>query len=128
MLAYNSKQYYVIADGAGFGEQIYSFPITGGETVLDALARINGLPDIAIKRNIWVARRSPMPGNAEQLLPVDYVAITQHAIAQTNYQVMPGDRIYVKAEGIFAFDRFLQKVLTPIERVLGMTLLGSSTV
>jgi len=127
VLAYNSKTYYVIFDGAGFGEQIYSFPITGGETVLDALSRINGLPDIASKRNIWIARRSPMPGMAEQILPIDYIGITQHAVAQTNYQVLPGDRIYVKAEKIFRFDRFLQKALTPIERILGITLLGSST-
>jgi polysaccharide export outer membrane protein len=128
VLAYNSKTYYVITDGGGFGEQIFSFPLLGGETVLDALARINGLPEIGSKRDIWIARRSPLPGMPEQLLPVDYVAVTQHAVAQTNYQMMPGDRLYVKAQGIFRFDRTLQKVLTPIERLLGVTLLGSSTV
>ncbi len=79
VLAYNSKTYYIIMDGAGFGEQIYSFAILGGETVLDALARVNGLPDIASKRNIWIARRCPIPGVPEQILPVDYVGITQHA-------------------------------------------------
>lgn len=128
VLAYNSKTYYVITDGAGLGEQIYPFAITGSETVLDALAKINGLPDIASKRDIWVARRSPMPGMGEQIMPVDYVGITQHAIAQTNYQVMPGDRIYVKAQKIIHIDRFLQKALAPVERVLGITLLGSSVV
>jgi polysaccharide export outer membrane protein len=128
VLAYNSKTYYVIADGGGFGEQIYPFSITGNETVLDALAKISGLPDIASKRDIWLARRSPMPGMGEQIMPVDYVAITQHAIAQTNYQVMPGDRIYVKAQQIVRIDRFLQKALSPLERLLGITLLGSSTV
>lgn len=128
VLAYNSKPYYIITDGAGFGEQIYSFPITGGETVLDALAKINGLPDIASKKNIWIARRSPVPGMGEQIMPVDYIGITQHAVAQTNYQVLPGDRIYVKAEKIFRVDRFLQKFLTPVERLFGITLLGSNTV
>jgi polysaccharide export outer membrane protein len=128
VLAYNSKTYFIITDGAGFGETINSFAIMGGETVLDALARVNGLPDIASKRDIWIARRSPVPGMPEQILPIDYVGITQHAVAQTNYQVMPGDRIYVQAEKIFRFDRTLQKVLTPIERLLGITLLGSSTV
>ena len=127
VLAYNSKPYYIITDGAGFGEQIFSFPITGGETVLDALARVGGLPDIASKRNIWIARRSPTPGNGEQIIPIDYVGMTQHGVAQTNYQVLPGDRIYVRAEKIFRFDRFLQKTLAPIERLLGVTLLGSST-
>ena len=128
VLAYNSKTYFLITDGAGFGEQIYEVPMTGSETVLSALAKINGLPDIASKSNIWVARRSPTPGTASQPLPVDYVAITQRGITQTNYQVMPGDRIYVKAQGIFRFDRTLQKLLTPVERILGVTLLGSSVV
>ena len=128
VLAYNSKTYYLITDGAGFGEQIFEFSITGNETVLSALAKVNGLPDVASKRDIWVARRSPMPGMGQQIIPVDYVAITQHGIAQTNYQIMPGDRIYVKAQKIIHLDRFLQKFLSPIERLLGVTLLGSSTI
>jgi polysaccharide export outer membrane protein len=128
VLAYNSKTYYVITDGAGMGEQIYEIAITGNETVLSALSKINGLPDVASKRDIWVARRSPLPGMEQQILPVDYDAVTRQAVAQTNYQVMPGDRIYVKAQKVFIVDRFLQKVLSPVERVLGVTLLGSSTV
>jgi polysaccharide export outer membrane protein len=118
----------VITDGAGMGEQIYEIAITGNETVLSALSKINGLPDVASKRDIWVARRSPLPGMEQQILPVDYDAVTRQAVAQTNYQVMPGDRIYVKAQKVFIVDRFLQKVLSPVERILGVTLLGSSTV
>lgn len=126
VVAYNSKNYYVITDGAGFGEQIFPFPITGSETVLDALSKVNGLPSVASKHDIWVARRTPQMG-MEQRLPVDYLAITQHGVTATNYQVLPGDRIYVSSEKIFRIDGWLQKVLTPVERVLGVTLLGSST-
>src|SRR5262249_47784878 len=36
VLAYNSKVYYVITDGGGYGEQVVRLPITGNETVLDA--------------------------------------------------------------------------------------------
>jgi polysaccharide export outer membrane protein len=128
VMAYNSKVYYLIADGAGYGEQIFPFPCTGNETVLDALSKINGLPELGSKNNIWVARRAPGHGNPEQVLPVDYIGITQKGIVATNYQVFPGDRIYVRAQAIFKIDRFLQKVLTPVERILGVTLLGSSTV
>jgi polysaccharide export outer membrane protein len=46
VVGYNSKAFYVITDGAGFGEQIYRFPIQGSETVLDALSNINGLPPV----------------------------------------------------------------------------------
>src|SRR5262249_25372754 len=62
VLAYNSKVYYVITDGGGFGEQVWPFPVTGGETVLDALGKINGLPAVASKKHIWVARRTPGHG------------------------------------------------------------------
>jgi polysaccharide export outer membrane protein len=128
VIAYNSKRYYVITDGGGFGEQVFPFPITGNETVLDALSNINGLPDVASKRNIWVARRTPHCGQPWQLLPVDWVGITQHGISFTNYQVMPGDRIYVKAQRLVTIDRTLARIFAPVERVFGITLLGSSTV
>lgn len=127
VVGYNSKAYYVITDGAGYGEQIFSFPIKGHETVLDALANINGLPAVGSKQHVWVARRTPHCNQPEQILQVDYVGLTQHGITQTNYQIMPGDRVYVRADTAFRVDGFLQKLLTPIERLMGVTLLGSST-
>ena len=48
--AYNSKRYYVITDGAGYGEQVFPFPITGSETVLDAIGNVNGLHAVAQRR------------------------------------------------------------------------------
>ncbi len=127
VLAFNSKQYYVITDGAGYGEQIAAFPITGSETVLDAMARIGGLPQVSSKRDIWIARRSPT-ACPDQILPVCWEDITQRGITRTNYQVLPGDRIYVKAQKIISFDNALAKLLQPIERILGIVLLGSETV
>lgn len=125
---YMSKRYYVILDGGGNGEQVTPFPITGSETVLDALANVNGLHAVASKRNIWVARRCPVPGQPEQILPVDWVGITQHGVTATNYQVMPGDRIYVKAQRLVTIDTALARVLNPVERLFGVTLLGATTV
>ena len=123
---FNSKRYYVITDGGGYGEQVYPFPVTGSETVLDALANINGLPSVASKRNIWVARRSPHADHPWQILPVDWIGITQHGITTTNYQIMPGDRIYVKAQRIITIDTALARLLSPVERMLGVTLLGAN--
>jgi polysaccharide export outer membrane protein len=128
VLAYNSKVYYVITDGAGYGEQVYPFPVTGNETVLDALGKINGVPPVGSKKHIWVARRTPGHGAPDVKLDVDWCAITRRGEAATNYQVMPGDRIYVRADALIATDRWLQKLLAPVERVLGVTLLGSETV
>ncbi len=127
VLAYNSKFYYVITDGGGFGEQVYPIPITGNETVLDALSKINGLPPVASKKNIWVARATKDCHNP-MILPVDWCAITQRGCAETNYQIFPGDRVYVKADCLIRTDSFLAKFLSPVQRVLGTVLLGSSTV
>jgi polysaccharide export outer membrane protein len=130
VVAYNSKRYYVIFDGGGpsSGEQMQSFPITGSETVMDAIANVGGLPDVSSKRNIWIARRTPYPGQPWQILPVDWIGTSQHGITFTNYQIMPGDRIYVKSQRLVSFDRTLARVISPVERVLGITLLGASTV
>ena len=127
VLAYNSKRYYVILDGGGYGEQVYPFPITGSECVLDALANVNGLQTVASKRNIWVARRCPHPNQPWQILPVDWIGITQHGQTLTNYQIMPGDRIYVKAQKIVTFDTALARFISPVERLFGITLLGVNT-
>jgi polysaccharide export outer membrane protein len=127
VIQFNSKMYYVITDGAGFGEPVSRFPITGTETVLDAIAQIQGLPQVASKRHVWVARRGPGCG-PEQVLPVDWCAITRAGDIRTNYQVMPGDRVYVMAQPIITTNNIMQKVLAPVQQVLGITLLGSETV
>jgi polysaccharide biosynthesis/export protein len=127
VLAYNSKKYYVVVDGGGAGEQVVPLPSTGNETVLDAIASIQGLPSVASKADIWVAR--PAPGcSSDQILPVKWNAIVQGAQTETNYQVMPGDRIYVKADKLIALDTAVAKLTAPLERVLGFTLLGNGTV
>ena len=75
----------------------------------------------------WM-NRCPNPNQPWQILPVDWVGITQHGLTETNYQVMPGDRIYVKAQKIITIDTAMARIFSPIERVFGITLLGSSTV
>jgi polysaccharide export outer membrane protein len=126
VLAYNSKVYYVITDGGGYGEQVYKFPVTGNDTVMDAIANIGGLPAVSSKK-MWVARRTPC-GAAPIVLPIDWCGTAQRGESCTNYQLFPGDRVYVKADRLITCDTWLAKFLAPVERVLGVTLLGSSTV
>jgi polysaccharide export outer membrane protein len=51
VFAYNSKVYYVITEGAGMGDGVVKFPITGNDTVLDALANINGTTQVSSKKS-----------------------------------------------------------------------------
>jgi polysaccharide biosynthesis/export protein len=127
VLAYNSKVFYIVMDGGGYGQQVLRLPCTGNETVLDAIAQIRGLPQVSSRR-IWIARPSQENEDESDVLCVDWEAITARGVARTNYQILPGDRIYVKADCLIATDNFLAKLLSPVERVLGTTLLGTSTV
>jgi polysaccharide export outer membrane protein len=127
VFAYNSKFYYVITQGAGLGDGVARFPITGNETVLDAIANINGLEAISSKK-IWIARPSPAGNGCDQILPVDWPSVTMLASTATNYQILPGDRVYVAQDKLVAFDTKVAKITSPFERIFGFTLLGSSTV
>ncbi len=120
--AYNSKFFYVLSDGAGFGESGVRQPFTGNETVLDAITNIGGLPPVSHKCKIWVAR----PGCG--VMPVNWIAVTQCADMSTNYQLLPGDRIYIDSDPLLKFDSMVAKIINPWERIFGFTLLGAETV
>src|SRR6185437_11393001 len=122
---FNSKIYYVIYDGGGAGQTVIRLPITGSDTVLDAIAQIYGLPAVSSKDRVWVSRPAPA-GCEHQVLPVNWRAIAESGETTTNYQLMPGDRVYVAAYPLIAVDIQLARVIAPIERILGFTLLGQS--
>jgi protein involved in polysaccharide export with SLBB domain len=126
--SYNSKFFYVIADGGGYGEQVYRILCTGNETILDAIAQVEGLPRVASKKKIWIARATPTGAPYPQILPVDWAAVVQLGSAATNYQLYPGDRIYINSDPLIRADSILAKFFSPIERIFGITLLGSTTV
>ncbi len=83
-----SKLFYVLGTVNAPG----SYPITGNETVLDAIIlgglKTNSLPDKA-----YLARPS-LPGQAERVLRIDWERIKM-GDTETNYQIMPGDRVVV---------------------------------
>lgn len=125
VFAYNSKTYYVIIQGAGLGDGVYRFPVMGNETVLDAIAQIQGLEQVSSKK-IWIARPSRDPGHV-QIMPVDWFAITEQAGVATNYQILPGDRIFVAEDKLIAWDTRIAKFTAPLERMMGFILLGTGT-
>lgn len=127
VFAYNSRSIYVIIDGGHLGQQVIPLPSTGNETVLDAISKVQGLAPVSSKRRIWVARPAPEQLGCNQILPVDWRAITEAGSTATNYQLFPGDRVYVAANPIIAADNWLSIVLAPVERILGVTFLATET-
>ncbi len=126
VMAYNSKVYYVVTEGAGLGDNIVRFPITGNETVLDAVSLVNGLSRVSSK-NIWIARPSRETG-CFQVLPVKWEDVVRGGKAGTNYQMMPGDRLFIEEDHIIATDSMIARLTGPFERLLNVTLLGSNTI
>ena len=102
-------------------------PITGKETVLDAITQVGGLSPVSSKK-VWIAR--PVPGSVgcEQHLPVDWDAIAHGASTATNYQLMPGDRVFIAENDTIALTAFIGEVLSPFERVGGALSLGTNTI
>lgn len=125
--AYNSKLYYVILDGGGIGQTVYRLPVTGNDTVLDAISQVTGLGPVSSKDRIWVSRPAPA-GTCHQILPVDWRAVSECGDTATNYQLMPGDRVFVASYPLVRVDSALARMISPVERMFGITLLGASTV
>lgn len=124
--AYNSKNYYVVTQGGGLGDNLVRLPYTGNETVMDAISQINGLSHVSSTK-IWVARPGTDAYGRNQILPVDWIGITQRGEVATNYQMLPGDRLYIAENQLVAFDGALGKITSPFERIFGFTLLGTTT-
>lgn len=95
VVAYNSKQYYIVLLGSGIiGDSVLQVPITGNDTVLDAIAQVGGLP-AAATTEIKIARPAPNGIGRETILPVDWEQLKTGASTTQNHQLMPGDRVFI---------------------------------
>jgi polysaccharide export outer membrane protein len=84
-----SKFYYVLGTVSTQGR----FPVTGNDTVLDAILQA-GLKSNSLPERAYLVRPHPN-GGADQVFKIDWCAITKRGDTLTNYQIFPGDRIYV---------------------------------
>ena len=116
--AYNSKFYYVQGDVAAPGRM----PITGNETVLDAINFAGGLIPTAAPQNIRLVRPAPPGACCEQLLPINISAIVSGGDSTTNYQIFPGDRIMVFRDPIVRTTLFIDRLAAPFQTVINTML------
>ncbi len=107
----NSKVYYVITKGAGYGDNIQRFSVTGNETVLDAVAQIHGLTPTSGAK-IWIERAKSRYSSGEKTLEVKWDEITQGR-GNAKCQILPGDRVYIDQAKEIAKDP--KKPETPAE-------------
>ena len=86
----DSKVFYVLGEVNAPG----SYPLKGRETVLDGILAAGGLNARASHTSIILSRPTP-PDSCRVVLPVCYDQIVQLGDTATNYQLRPGDRIFV---------------------------------
>lgn len=128
VVQFNSENYYVITEALGSRGNMWKFPITGNETVLDAIGQSQQMAAGISSKTIWLSRPAPDGAGGEQIFPVDWDAISRGGVTDTNYQIMPGDRIYIVDDSLVAANNVIGKVTNPIRRLLSITSLGASTV
>ncbi len=126
--AYNSKYYYVIMDRAGYGMTVTRLPITGKDTVLDAISYMFGTLFFSSNYHVWLSRPNGADPKQMQVFPVNWQAIVKGGDPATNYQLLPGDRLYVSGNPFMKANTRLQQFLMPIETFLGFTLLSNAAV
>lgn len=122
--SYNSKVYYVQGDVGAPGR----LPITGNETVLDAINYAGGLAPTASQVNIRLVRPAPAGACCEQVLPVNYAAIVYGGDPTTNYQLLPNDRLVVYRDPIIRTTLFIDRLAAPFNTVVQSILTYSFSV
>ncbi len=83
-------RYYVLGEVASPG----SYPLTGYESVLDGIIAAGGLTSESAPCKI-VLSRPTAPTSCRVALPICYNEISQLGDTSTNYQLQPGDRIFI---------------------------------
>jgi polysaccharide biosynthesis/export protein len=88
--------YYVLGEVGSPG--IYA--IEGHETVLDAIIKAGGITDQADRTGI-ILTKPTLPCECRVVLPICYRHIVQLGDTSTNYQMEPGDRIFVPSSSFW---------------------------
>jgi protein involved in polysaccharide export with SLBB domain len=91
-----SAVYYVLGEVNAPG----AYPLTGRETVLDAIAAAKGLTTRASPCRMLLTRPT-QPQSCRVVIPICYRQIVQLGDTSTNYQLMPGDRVFVASQSIW---------------------------
>ncbi len=120
--AYNTKIYFVLGDVGVPGR----LPITGHETVLDAIQFAGGLVSSADRGNIHL-HRPPRGTKPAKDYKIDLEAI-HRGESRANLQLFPGDRLVVGRDPVVKATNDLDRLAAPMTTILNlMFVYGSAT-
>ena len=121
IVSFNSKVYYVQGDVGTPGR----LPITGKETVLDALIYAGGFTPVAEGDNVHLYRpaRGSKPARDYK---IDFMAIMK-GDSKANLQMFPGDRIFVARNAVVAKTLEIDRIMAPVNSMLNFSLFHSTS-
>ena len=96
LVNWDSKRIYVLGEVNSPGY----FDYTGNQTVLDAIVEAGGLSTKANHHQVLVSRPTPS-GSCRVVMKVCYDQVVQLGDTSTNYQLLPGDRVFVPSLTFF---------------------------
>ena len=112
LIGRESKVFYVL----GEVNAPRAYPLAGRETVLDGILVAGGLTRQADAKKIIVSRPTK-PDGCRIVLPICYNEIVQLGDTATNYQLQPGDRIFIPSispfDGLFRSNNNCGPCLNP---------------
>ncbi len=125
VMQFNSKSYFVIAESSAGNGTMHRFPITGNETVLDAIAQL-GRIGMMTSKTIFVG--APHRETAAGIKSCRSIGMKSRHVGRTdtNYQILPGDRVYIVEDRATAVDAFIAKLTNPIQRLLQISSQGTA--
>jgi polysaccharide export outer membrane protein len=109
----NSRVFFVFGEVARPG----TYPLTGHVTAVEALGIASGATRWA---NLGQGRLVRPTDEAPQAFRVDFKAITQSGDGRTNYELAPGDVIFLPPTAWARFGYALQAIFFPFQQVLGL--------
>ncbi len=108
----NSRQYYVFGEVNSPG----AYPLVGDVSMVNALASAGGPTQYAKLDAAWLVR--PTEGDS-LAYEVDFEAITRRGDATTNYELQPGDVVYVPPVLMVRVGYVVGQIFFPFQQILG---------
>jgi len=115
--SYNSSNYHVDGDFSTIGK----IPWTGNETVLDAIEHAGGLLPSAEPKDIRLIRPGSN-GKPPTVYKVDLEAIREKGDRTTNYQIFPGDRLFIGRNAVVSQTTEIDRLAARLQTVTSWNL------
>ena len=109
----NSRQYHVFGEVMSPG----AYPLVGDVNMLNALASAGGPTNFAKLDAAWLVR--PTEGDS-LTYEVDFEEITRRGDATTNYELQPGDVVYVPPVLMVRIGYVVGQIFFPFTQILGI--------